>query len=34
MNVIREYAKSREIEIVADYSDEGKSGLAMTRAVR
>src|SRR5438445_11823505 len=27
MDVIREYAKRRELEIVKDYSDEGKSGL-------
>src|SRR5436309_119623 len=27
MDVIREYAKRRELEIVKEYSDEGKSGL-------
>ena len=27
MDVIREYAKRRDLEIVKDYSDEGKSGL-------
>ena len=27
MDVIREYAKRRDLEIVRDYSDEGKSGL-------
>ena len=27
MDVIREYAKRRGLEIVKEYSDEGKSGL-------
>ena len=27
MDVIREYAKKRGLEIVKEYSDEGKSGL-------
>ena len=27
---IREYAESRQIEIIATYADEGKSGLKIT----
>lgn len=40
MDVIREYAKRRELEIVIEYSDEGKSGLSiqgrdsLTRMIR
>src|SRR5438309_3698789 len=29
MDVVREYAKRRDLEIVKDYSDEGKSGLSI-----
>jgi hypothetical protein len=34
MDVIREYAKKRGHEIVKEYSDDGKSGLASKGVVR